>query len=162
MSIDSSQPRKWVRNEPQDLPSSHPHCAFPGWFTGMAPRTWQRGLSSGRWKDVFMPALSLFLFVPSWVITINCAMRAVQRWVYRETSTNPSSAFSPSFLEAIAYRMFSALFLTARVKVDFTTSSPQCPPPLPPKEDRRWWVACHQENHKDLCEKTNSFSVCQV
>lgn len=48
-------------------------------------------------------------------------MRAVQRWVYREASTNPSSAFSPSFLEAIAYHIFPALFLTARIKVDFTT-----------------------------------------
>lgn len=153
MSLDICQPRKWVRNEPQDLPSSHPHCAFPGWFTGMAPRTWQRGLSSGRWKHVFMPALSLFLFVLSWVVTINCAMRAVQRWVYRETSTNPSSAFSPSFLEAIVYHISPALFLTARIKVDFTTRSPQCPPPPPPNEDRRWLVVSHQQNHKTCVRK---------
>lgn len=51
-------------------------------------------------------------------------MRAVQRWVYREASTNPSSAFSPSFLEAIAYHIFPALFLKARIKVEFTTRLP--------------------------------------
>lgn len=75
-------------------------------------------------ERMFLCLLSLFLFVPSWVITINCAMRAVQRWVYREASTNPSSAFSPSFLEAIAYHIFPALFLKARIKVELTPRLP--------------------------------------
>lgn len=64
-------------------------------------------------RDVFMPAPSLplsFLFVPSQVITINCAMRAALRSVYREASTNPSSAFRPSFLEAIALPHFHCSF----------------------------------------------------
>lgn len=51
-------------------------------------------------------------------------MRAVQRWVCREASTNPSRAFSPSFLEAIAYHILPALFLKARIKVEFTTQLP--------------------------------------
>lgn len=90
-------------------------------------------------RDVFMPAPSLplsFLFVPSQVITINCAMRAALRSVYREANTNPSSAFRPSFLEAIAYHIFTVLFLTARIKVHFTTQPLQCPS-LPPPEGGR-------------------------
>lgn len=109
-------------------------------------------------ERMFLCLLSFFLFVPSWVITINCAMRAVERWVYREASTNPSSAFSPSFLEAIVYHIFPALFLTARIKVDFTTQSHQCHPPHLQNEDTRWRLVYHQQNHK-MCEKTNSFSV---
>lgn len=65
-------------------------------------------------------------------------MWAVQRWVYREASTNPSSAFSPSFLEAIAYHIFPALFLTARIKVDFTTQYPIAFLFHLQNEDRRW------------------------
>lgn len=91
-------------------------------------------------RAVFMPAPSLplsFLFVPSQVITINCAMRAALRSVYREASTNPSSAFRPSFLEAIACHIFTVLFLTARIKVHFTTQPFQCPSLPPPKGGRK-------------------------
>jgi hypothetical protein len=93
-------------------------------------------------------SLFFFLFVPSWVITINCAMRAVQRWVYREASTNPSSAFSPSFLEAIAYHIFTVLFLTARIKVDFTTQSLKCP--FPPKWRQRGLLVYDQQNRRHV------------
>lgn len=137
MSSDASpQHRKWVSNKPQDLPSSPPHCAFSRWFKGMAPRAWQRRRLRKMKGCFYACSLSLspfFLFVPSQVITINCAMRAGLRWVYREASTNPSSAFSPSFLEAIAYHIFTVLLLTARIKADFTTQPLRCPSLPPPK-----------------------------
>lgn len=85
-------------------------------------------------------------------------MRAVQRWVYREASTNPSSAFSPSFLEAIAYHILPALFLKARIKVEFTT---QLPNTLLPTSKMKTEVAIGLSPTKsqDMCEKPNSFSV---
>lgn len=81
----------------------------------MAPQT-DREDSVQEDERVFLCLLSYFLFVPSQVITINCAMRAVQTRVYREASTNPSSAFSPGFSDAIAYHISTVIFLTARIK----------------------------------------------
>lgn len=43
-------------------------------------------------------------------------MRAALRPVYREASTDPSSAFSLSFLEAIAYHIFTVLFSQLELK----------------------------------------------
>lgn len=79
-------------------------------------------------------------------------MRAVQRWVYREASTNPSSAFSPSFLEAIAYHIFPTLFLTARIKVDFTTFTLMPSSPMA-KMKSTWLFVHHQQSHKTCVRK---------
>lgn len=87
-------------------------------------------------------------------------MRAVQRWVYREAGTNPSSAFSPSFLEAIAYHILPALFLKARIKVEFTTQLPNTLLLLTSKmktEDGYWSITHKITRH--MWKKNNSFSV---
>lgn len=152
MSLDISPTQEVGKKRTTDLPLVTHTSAFPRWFTGMAPQTWQKQTSSGRWKDIVMPTLSFFLFVPSWVITINCVMWAVQRWVYRETSTDPSSAFSPSFLEAIAYHIFPALFSQPELKWILPHNQLNVLLPHYHTEDERRLMVNHQQNPK-ICER---------